>query len=58
VAKQLKSESLDVLEPTYVDGLENFGEENVILRTLTKVKAGKHLSIQQILRRILKLAFD
>jgi moderate conductance mechanosensitive channel len=58
VGQQLKAESLDVLEPTYVDGLENFGEENLVLRTLTKVKPGKHLHIQRLLRGRLKLAFD
>jgi small conductance mechanosensitive channel len=58
VGQQLKLESLDVLEPTYVDGLENFGEENLVLRTLTKVKPGKHLNIQRLLRGRLKFAFD
>jgi moderate conductance mechanosensitive channel len=58
VGQQLKIESSDVLEPTYVDGLENFGEENLMLRTLTKVKPGRHLYVQRLLRRMLKLAFD
>lgn len=58
VGQQLQAESADVLEPTYVDGLENFGEQHLMLRTLTKVKPGKHLYIQRLLRRMLKLAFD
>ncbi|PSF31124.1 mechanosensitive ion channel protein MscS [Aphanothece hegewaldii CCALA 016] len=58
VGQQLKEECLDVLEPTYIDGLENFGGDYLILRTLTKVKPGKHLSIQRLLRKMLKSAFD
>jgi len=58
VGQELQAESVDVLEPTYVDGLESFGEQNLILRTLTKVKPGKHLYIQRLLRRMLKIAFD
>lgn len=58
VGQQLFADCADVLEPTMVDGLENFGEQNLVLRTLTKVKPGKHLYIQRLLRRNLKLAFD
>jgi small conductance mechanosensitive channel len=41
-----------------VDGLENFGEHNMLIRALTKVKPGKHLHIQHILRKMLKNTFD
>jgi small conductance mechanosensitive channel len=58
VGQQLKTEYPDVLESTQVDGLENFGEHNLVLRTLTKVKPGKHLNIQRLLRSRLKTAFD
>jgi small-conductance mechanosensitive channel len=58
VGQQLKEECCDVLEPTYIDGLENFGEDHLLLRTLTKVKPGKHLYIQRLLRKMLKRAFD
>ncbi|MFB2893877.1 mechanosensitive ion channel family protein [Aerosakkonemataceae cyanobacterium BLCC-F50] len=51
VGKQLKANYSDVLEPTQIDGVESLGESNLMLRTLTKVKPGKHLHIQRILRK-------
>ena len=56
--ERLQAESPDVLEPTQIDGLENVGEENIIIRTLTKVKPGKHLEVQRSLRKIIKQTFD
>lgn len=58
VGQQLKVDFPDVLEPTQVDGVENFGEYNLLLRTLTKVKPGRHLQIQRVLRKRFKDAFD
>ena len=58
VGQQVKADYPDVLEPTQIDGLENFGEHNLVLRTLTKVKPGKHLNIQRLLRARLKSTFD
>lgn len=52
VGQQLKADYPDVLESTQVDGVESLGESNLLLRTLTKVKPGKHLQIQRILRKI------
>ncbi|RCJ35402.1 mechanosensitive ion channel protein MscS [Nostoc minutum NIES-26] len=52
VGEQLKANEPDVLEPTQVDGVESLGESNLLLRTLTKVKPGKHLHIQRLLRKI------
>lgn len=52
VGQQLKANYPDVLEPTQIDGIESLGESNLLLRTLTKVKPGKHLQIQRILRNI------
>jgi small conductance mechanosensitive channel len=51
VGQQLKTDYPDVLEPTQIDGVESLGESNLLLRTLTKVKPGKHLLIQRILRK-------
>ncbi|WP_341529553.1 mechanosensitive ion channel family protein [Nostoc sp. UHCC 0302] len=51
VGEQLKTNDPDVLEPTQVDGVESLGESNLLLRTLTKVKPGKHLQIQRVLRK-------
>jgi moderate conductance mechanosensitive channel len=52
VGQQLKANDPDVLEPTQVDGVESLGETNLLLRTLTKVKPGKHLHIQRVLRKM------
>jgi moderate conductance mechanosensitive channel len=58
IGEQLKNDCPDVLEATQVDGLETLGENNLVLRTLTKVKPGKHLYTQRLLRKMLKYAFD
>lgn len=58
VGQQLKTDCLDVLETTQVDGLETLGRDNLVLRTRTKVKPGKHLDTQRLLRRKLTQAFD
>lgn len=51
VGQQLKTNYSDVLEATQIDGIESLGESNLLLRTLTKVKPGRHLQIQRILRK-------
>ncbi|MFB2937107.1 hypothetical protein ACE1B6_17810 [Aerosakkonemataceae cyanobacterium BLCC-F154] len=51
IGQQLNTDYPDVLEPTQIDGIESLGESNLLLRTLTKVKPGKHLQIQRILRK-------
>ncbi|MFW9262658.1 mechanosensitive ion channel family protein [Nostoc sp. CALU 546] len=58
VGRQLKADEQDVLEHTRVAGIEHFGENNLLLLTLTKVKPGKHLHIQRVLRKILKDTFS
>ncbi|MBW4429242.1 MAG: mechanosensitive ion channel family protein [Nostoc desertorum CM1-VF14] len=58
IGQQLKADEQDVLEPTRVAGIEHFGENNLLLLTLTKVKPGKHLHIQRVLRKILKDTFS
>lgn len=52
VGEQLKANDPDILEATQVDGVKSIGESNLLLRTLTKVKPGKHLYIQRVLRKI------
>ncbi len=52
VKEHLKANDPDVLEPTQVDGVEGLGESHLLLRTSTKVKPGKHLQIQRVLRKI------
>ncbi|NMF62780.1 mechanosensitive ion channel family protein [Brasilonema octagenarum] len=57
IGQKLKADDHDVLEPTRVAGIEHFGQDNLLLLTLTKVKPGKHLNIQRVLRKILKETF-
>ncbi len=58
VGKQLKMESPDILEVTQVEGLEEFGKTSLLIRTITKVKPGKHIELQRLLRRMFKETFD
>ncbi|MEC4811973.1 MAG: mechanosensitive ion channel [Scytonema sp. PMC 1069.18] len=53
MGEHLKANDSNVLEATQVDGVESLGETNLLLRTLTKVKPGKHLHIQRVLRKTL-----
>jgi small-conductance mechanosensitive channel len=48
----------DVLVPTEVAGLEDFGESDLVVRTITRVKPGRHLQISRDLRAEIKRAFD
>jgi len=58
VGQQLKANDPDVIEATKVEGLENLGNDNLLLRTLTKVKPGRHLHVQRVLRKMLKHTFE
>ncbi|WP_088889906.1 mechanosensitive ion channel family protein [Leptolyngbya ohadii] len=58
VGQQLQDECADVLEVTQIEGLENFDSESLVIRTMTRVKPSKHLSVQRLLRSKLKQAFD
>jgi moderate conductance mechanosensitive channel len=58
VGKKLKEINEDVLEATIVNGLDNFGESDLVIRTTTKVKPGKHIVVQRLLRKMIKEAFD
>lgn len=41
----------DILEPTRIEGVETFSEEICLIYTRTKVKPGKHLRVQRLLRQ-------
>lgn len=58
VGHQIKELHPDVLEPTRIDGLDDFAESELTIRTATKVKPGKHLPVQRLLRKLIKEAFD
>ena len=48
----------DVIEPTVVKGLKAFGESELTIRTVTKVKPGRHLQAERDFRKLIKEAFD
>ncbi|MBO9997823.1 MAG: mechanosensitive ion channel family protein [Cyanobacteria bacterium SID2] len=58
VGQQFQQENENVLEATIVDGLNDFGASDLVIRTRTKVKPGTHLSTQRHLRKLIKQAFD
>ncbi|MGB3308988.1 MAG: mechanosensitive ion channel domain-containing protein [Nodosilinea sp.] len=58
VGQKIHTECVDVLDATQIEGLENFEATNLIVRTMTQVKPGKHLYVQRLLRSQLKRAFD
>ncbi len=63
VGKQLQTEYPEILQPTVVDGVEQFGESEVIIRTVTTVKPGNeprgtHDDMQGIFRKAIKEAFE
>lgn len=58
VGREFCQQESDVLEPTLVDGIEEFSEFAILIRTKTKVKPGQHLPIQRRLRKAIKSAFD
>jgi small conductance mechanosensitive channel len=58
VGQQLKENNLNVLEPSQVRGLKEFGESELLIRTLTKVRPGCHLNVAFELREMIKKAFD
>ncbi|MDV3351165.1 mechanosensitive ion channel family protein [Leptothoe sp. LEGE 181152] len=51
VGIELCQDEDDVLEPTHIEGVETFSEEICLIYTQTKVKPGKHLKIQRVLRQ-------
>ena len=48
----------DVLEPTVVQGLDGFGESDLLIRTATRVKPGRHKPVERALRKEIKQAFE
>ncbi len=56
--EELKAENEMVLEATQVKGLDNFGESELLIRTVTRVKPGCHLQVERDLRKRIKDAFD
>jgi small conductance mechanosensitive channel len=58
IGQELQKANSNVLEATNVRGLENFGESELLIRTLTKVKPGTHRTVARHLRKRIKEVFD
>ncbi|MBI5016622.1 MAG: mechanosensitive ion channel family protein [Deltaproteobacteria bacterium] len=58
VGASLAREDPDVLAATNVQGLQSFGESELVIRTVTRVKPGKHMGVARKLRRKVKEAFE
>ncbi|MDM8527111.1 mechanosensitive ion channel family protein [Anaerolineales bacterium HSG24] len=58
VGKQFNQMSEQVLAPTEVEGIEDFGGSEIVIRTATKVKPGFHREVGYEFRKQLKQAFD
>jgi small conductance mechanosensitive channel len=56
--KKLKERDPNVLDPSEVKGLENFGESELTVRIVTRVKPGCHLIVAREYRKLIKEAFD
>jgi len=56
--RELKEKNPNVLKPLEVRGLKNFGESELLVRTLTKVRPGCHRPVTFQLREMIKKAFD
>ncbi|MDT9341518.1 mechanosensitive ion channel family protein [Trichodesmium erythraeum 21-75] len=56
--KILEDYSTDIIEPTIIEGIEEFSEHQILAEIVTKVKPGKHLMIQKIVGLMIKEAFE
>ncbi|BCR03769.1 hypothetical protein DESUT3_08380 [Desulfuromonas versatilis] len=56
--QRLMAENEFVLSPTEVKGLKEFGESELLIRTVTRVKPGHHRDVAFQLRKMIKEDFD
>ncbi|NES02418.1 MAG: mechanosensitive ion channel family protein [Okeania sp. SIO2F4] len=56
--KLLEDYSTDIIEPTIIEGVEEFSENQILIEVVTQVKPGKHLIIQKVLGIMIKQAFE
>jgi small conductance mechanosensitive channel len=54
----LKLNDKNVIAPTEVQGLQDFGASELTIRTVTRVKPGRHLQVERDYRKLVKEAFD
>jgi len=58
VGEKIKEKNPNVLEKLVVQGIKEFGESELLIRTLTRVKPGYHLKVVYELRNMIKNEFD
>ncbi|NEQ39429.1 MAG: mechanosensitive ion channel [Okeania sp. SIO3I5] len=56
--KLLEENPKDIIEPTIIEGVEEFSDNQILIEVVTQVKPGKHLIIQKILGVMIKQAFE
>ncbi len=56
--RELQEKNQDVLEQMQVQGLKEFGESELLVKTVTKVRPGCHFRVAYELRTMIKKAFD
>ncbi|MDM8518720.1 mechanosensitive ion channel [Anaerolineales bacterium HSG6] len=58
VGEEFNQTSKYVLAPTEVEGIEDFGGSEIVVRTATRTKPGFHREVGYEFRKLLKQAFD
>ena len=58
VGRQFAEDETDVLEPTRIEGIEDFSGLGTTIRTRTRVAPGQHDRLARSLRQRIKAAFD
>jgi small conductance mechanosensitive channel len=56
--KELDQTYSDVLEPTIVQGVETFSDDAIVIRTITRVKPGRHEQMARELRNLIRKTFE
>jgi len=56
--RRLKERRREVMEATVIKGLVDLTPSDMVIRAVTKVQPGTHLTMQQEYRKILKEVFD
>jgi small-conductance mechanosensitive channel len=56
--QRLQAENRDVLEATEIDGITAFGATSLTVRTITRVRPGRHEAVANHMRLAIKEAFD
>ena len=57
-AETLKAGNDNVIEATRVQGVDDFGESEITIRIVTRVKPGQHQGVAREYRKLIKEAFD